>query len=46
VEKDSGLLYFKDLELHTIELNKFTSNPNEELVDILKKVVPNIIINY
>ena len=38
VEKDSGLLYFKDLELHTIELNKFTDNPNEELPDILKKV--------
>lgn len=38
VEKDSGVLYFKDLELHTIELNKFTNNPNEELSDILKKV--------
>ncbi|MCX4080056.1 Rpn family recombination-promoting nuclease/putative transposase [Rickettsia rhipicephali] len=37
-EKDSGLLYFKDLELHTIELNKFSNNPNEELADILKKV--------
>ncbi|MCC8417014.1 MAG: Rpn family recombination-promoting nuclease/putative transposase, partial [Rickettsia endosymbiont of Bryobia graminum] len=37
-EKDSGLVYFKDLELHTIELNKFASNPNEELPDILKKV--------
>ncbi len=31
VEKDSGLLYFKDLELHTIELNKFTNNPKEQL---------------
>ncbi|WP_341749214.1 Rpn family recombination-promoting nuclease/putative transposase [Candidatus Tisiphia endosymbiont of Sialis lutaria] len=38
VEKDSGLLYFKDLELHTIELNKFTDNSHEELADILKKV--------
>ena len=38
VEKDSGVLYFKDLELHTIELNKFTNNPNEQLPDILKKV--------
>lgn len=37
-EKNSGLLYFKDLELHTIELNKFSNNPNEELADILKKV--------
>ncbi|WP_342271869.1 Rpn family recombination-promoting nuclease/putative transposase [Candidatus Tisiphia endosymbiont of Parasteatoda lunata] len=38
VKKDSGLLYFKDLELHTIELNKFTDNSHEELPDILKKV--------
>ncbi|MCC8483971.1 MAG: Rpn family recombination-promoting nuclease/putative transposase [Rickettsia endosymbiont of Labidopullus appendiculatus] len=38
VEKDSGLLYFKDLELHTIELNKFTNNPKEQLTDIVKKV--------
>ncbi|MFP3018172.1 MAG: Rpn family recombination-promoting nuclease/putative transposase [Candidatus Tisiphia sp.] len=38
VEKDSGLLYFKDLELHTIELNKFTDNSHEELPDILKKI--------
>ncbi|MCC8397759.1 MAG: Rpn family recombination-promoting nuclease/putative transposase [Rickettsia endosymbiont of Labidopullus appendiculatus] len=38
VEKDSGLLYFKDLELHTIELNKFTKNYNEELSDIIAKV--------
>ncbi len=37
-EKDSDLRYFKDLELHTIELNKFASNPNEELPDILNKV--------
>ena len=37
-EKDSGLLYFKDLELHTIELKKFTDNSNEELSDILTKV--------
>ncbi len=38
VEKDSGVLYFKDLELHTIELNKFTSNSNEKLEDIVAKV--------
>ena len=25
-EKNTGLLYFKDLELHTIELNKFTQD--------------------
>lgn len=37
-EKNSGLAYFKDLELHTIELNKFTDNPNEQLSDIINKV--------
>lgn len=37
-EKNSGLAYFKDLELHTIELNKFTNNPNEQLSDIIQKV--------
>lgn len=38
VEKDSGAIYFKDLELHTIELNKFSKNFNEELSDIVNKV--------
>ena len=37
-EKDSGLAYFKDLELHTIELNKFTNDANEGLSDIVAKV--------
>ncbi len=37
-EQDSGLLYFKDLELHTIELKKFTNDSNEELADIIAKV--------
>ena len=37
-EKDSGTAYFKDLELHTIELNKFSSNGNEELSDLVAKV--------
>lgn len=37
-EKDTGLLYFKDLELHTIELTKFSSNSDEELSDIVAKV--------
>jgi predicted transposase/invertase (TIGR01784 family) len=36
-EKENGFAYFKDLELHTIELNKFTSNSNEELQDIVAK---------
>ena len=37
-EKDTNIEYFKDIELHTIELRKFTSNPNEELPEILAKV--------
>jgi len=37
-EKDSGLIYFKDLELHTIELNKFTPNSKDELSDIVARV--------
>ena len=37
-EKDSGITYFKDLELHTIELRKFSSNSKEELSDIVAKV--------
>jgi predicted transposase/invertase (TIGR01784 family) len=38
VEKDKGFLYFEDLELHTIELKKFSNNTDESLEDILKKV--------
>jgi predicted transposase/invertase (TIGR01784 family) len=37
-EKESGQPYFKDLELHTIELKKFTKNSNENLADIVAKV--------
>jgi predicted transposase/invertase (TIGR01784 family) len=37
-EKETGLLYFKDLELHTIELKKFSENSKEELADIIAKV--------
>ena len=29
-EKETGLLYFKDLELHTVELKKFVSYTNEK----------------
>jgi predicted transposase/invertase (TIGR01784 family) len=36
-EKETGLPYFTDLELHTIELKKFSSN-NEDLNDIVLKV--------
>jgi predicted transposase/invertase (TIGR01784 family) len=37
-EKDSNLSYFKDLELHTIELKKFSDNSDEELTDIVAKI--------
>ena len=37
-EKETGLLYFKDLELHTIELKKFSNDLDEELADIVLKV--------
>jgi predicted transposase/invertase (TIGR01784 family) len=37
-EKESGILYFKDLELHTIELKKFSKNSKAELPEILTKV--------
>lgn len=37
-EKESGLLYFKDLELHTIELKKFSDNAKEESSAVLARV--------
>jgi predicted transposase/invertase (TIGR01784 family) len=37
-EKDSGLLYFKDLELHTIELKKFSPDAREELNEMVARV--------
>ncbi len=37
-EKNTGLLYFKDLELHTIELNKFNSGASEDLSDLVAKI--------
>ena len=37
-EKESGLLYFKDLELHTIELKKFSRDSNAELSDVVAMV--------
>jgi predicted transposase/invertase (TIGR01784 family) len=37
-EKETGLEYFKDLELHTIELKKFADNSKEKLPDIIAKV--------
>ncbi len=37
-EKDSGIVYFKDLELHTIELKKFNSKLEGELGDFITKI--------
>jgi len=37
-EKESGLEYFKDLELHTIELKKFSDNNQEELPELIAKI--------
>ena len=37
-EKTTCLPYFTDLELHTIELKKFSSNSNEKLSDLIVKV--------
>ena len=37
-EKETGLLYFKDLELHTMELKKFSKDSHAELADIVAMV--------
>ncbi|MGC1183396.1 Rpn family recombination-promoting nuclease/putative transposase, partial [Legionella sp.] len=38
VEKENGLKYFKDLELHTIELKKFADSVSNELSDVIAKI--------
>ena len=37
-EKETGFKYFNNLELHTIELKKFSHNSRADLVEILEKV--------
>ncbi len=37
-EKETGFHYFRDLELHTVELKKFIGEDNNELNDLVKKV--------
>jgi predicted transposase/invertase (TIGR01784 family) len=37
-EKETGFLYFKDLELHTVELKKFSQDSRAELADIVAMV--------
>ena len=38
IEKETGITYFKDLELHTIELKKFTHDSKDQLSDLIAKV--------
>jgi predicted transposase/invertase (TIGR01784 family) len=37
-EEKTGYLYFKDLELHTIELKKFSKNSDAKLSDMVAKI--------
>ena len=38
VDEKTGLRYFKDIELHTIELNKFTKNSDDDLNSLVAKI--------
>jgi predicted transposase/invertase (TIGR01784 family) len=38
IDEKTGLRYFKDIELHTIELNKFTKNSDEDLSSLAAKI--------
>ena len=38
LEKDKSIKYFKDLELHTIELKKFTDSVSNEIADVVAKM--------
>ena len=40
-ERDSNVAYFSDIELHTIELNKF-ANPSDKTSDELTSLLPHI----
>ena len=41
-EKESNLVYFKDLELHTIELSKFASTEDQTLQDLVRKITTSL----
>ena len=43
-EKETGVRYFKDLELHTIELKKFSPNSQEGLDELVSKIQASIDI--
>src|SRR3990167_5013664 len=38
IEKENGTRYFKDLELHTIELKKYTDTVSNQLSDVIAKI--------
>ena len=38
VEKENGIVYFKDLELHTIELKKFADSVSNEVSDVIARI--------
>ena len=38
VDEATGLRYFKDIELHTIELNKFSKNSDDDLNSLVAKI--------
>ena len=38
VDEKTGLRYFKDIALHTIELNKFTTNSDDDLNSLVAKI--------
>ena len=38
-ERETGFEYFKDLELHTIELKKFSGSTSQELGDLLLSLI-------
>ncbi len=41
-EKETGLLYFKDLELHTIELKKFADKVGNEFSELISKIITSL----
>jgi len=38
IDEHTGLRYFKDIELHTIELNKFSKNADDDLNSLAAKI--------
>ena len=38
IDEETGLRYFNDIELHTIELNKFSKNNDDDLNSLVAKI--------